>query len=70
MSDRYRVQRPFELALPELQKIQENREFRGEIIILPDIALEEVLMIRHPIEDGGRGQPVTFKLTDELPLKP
>ena len=40
MRHRDRMQRPGELALPELEKIDQHGESRGEIVFLPDIGLD------------------------------
>ena len=66
MGDRDRMQRPFQLPLPEIQELQQHRKFRSEVVFLPDIALQKARMIGHAIEDRRSRQSVTLELTDEL----
>ncbi len=66
VSDRDGVKRAFEFPLPELQEIDEDREPRGEVVFLPDIALQKPRMIGHAVNDGGGGKAVALELTDEL----
>src|SRR5215472_2115002 len=49
-----RVQRAFQGLQPEIEEFVECRKCRAEIVILPDIALEEPGMIRPPVENIGR----------------
>ena len=54
----HRVEGAIEFFLPKGEEILECREFRKQIVILPDIGLQQRGMIRHPIEDLCRGQPL------------
>ena len=51
-----RVQWAFELFQPKVQKLVQVRKTGAEIVILPDIGLEQPRMIRPPIEHIGGGQ--------------
>src|SRR6516225_3922970 len=54
----HRVERTVELLLPEGEEILQRRELRKQIVILPDVGLQQRGMIRHAIEDMCRRQPV------------
>jgi hypothetical protein len=62
---RHRVQRAFELFQPEIEEFVERRKHRAEIVILPDVGLQQPGMIGAPVKDVGGGQAVAF----ELPTK-
>src|SRR4051812_47290880 len=66
MGDGDGMERSSQFPLPEFQKIDEHREARSKIVVLPDISLQEHRMIRHPVEYLGRRQPVTLHLADEI----
>lgn len=55
MCDRGRMQDTFERFLPEFQKDLQLGKFGAEIVILPDIGLQQPGMIRAPIYDVCRG---------------
>src|SRR6056297_189803 len=61
MAEPHRVQRPVDLALPELDEFKQFRMVGGEVVILPQIAVEHVLVIGHPVEEFRRGQPVALQ---------
>lgn len=44
------VQRPVELFLPEFEEAVHFGEIRGQIIVLPDIGLENQRMVRQAIK--------------------
>src|SRR5512132_2581915 len=50
---------------PRIEKVDELGKARCEIVILPDIALQQHLMIRKAVDDFGRGQSQAFELTEE-----
>src|SRR6185312_981936 len=62
----HRVEGAIEFFLPKGEEILECREFRKQIVILPDIGLQQRGMIRHPIEDLCRGQPVPQDLLPKI----
>jgi hypothetical protein len=51
MGDGDRVQRSLKGLQPEIEKFVERRKGRAEIIILPNIGLQEPGMIRPPIKN-------------------
>src|SRR5215470_13576193 len=61
-----REQRSLELFLPESEEILQRREFRKQIVILPDVSLQQRRVIRHPIENLRRRQTVTQHLFPEV----
>jgi hypothetical protein len=60
------MQATLDLALPEIEELPQGREFREEIIFLPDEILQQVRVIRHVVEDIGRRQPIALKLATEI----
>src|SRR5580698_2917572 len=66
MRDPDRIKRPLEFLLPEGKEVPQRREFRKQIVILPDVCLQQRGMIRHPVEDFRRRQPVTQHLFPEV----
>src|SRR4051794_28427772 len=44
-------QRAIEIMAPEIQKLDQPRKFRCEIVILPDKHLQKIAMIGHAIHD-------------------
>ena len=66
MRDHHRMQRPVERLLPEIEKPLQFGEFRAEIVLLPDIGLEQPGVIGAPVEDVRRGKPVSGDLTPEV----
>src|SRR3569833_2197625 len=56
------IERPFQLLLPEGKEILQSREFWKQVVVLPDIGLQQRGMIRHPVKDLRRCQPVTQHL--------
>src|SRR5689334_11181710 len=59
MRDADGIERALELVLPELQEILERGKFRKQIVVLPDVGLQQRRVIRHPVENLCRGQPVS-----------
>ena len=61
------MQRPFQLAPPEIEEPQELWKARKQVIVLPDIDLQKARMIRQAIENFRRGEPVSLNLLTEIP---
>jgi hypothetical protein len=55
----HRMQRPFELLLPERQEALQLGKFRKQIVGLPDIRLQQPMVIGPPIQNVGCCQPIT-----------
>src|SRR6478609_968842 len=66
MRHRHRVQRPLQLFQPEGQKLVECRKLRAEIVILPDVGLQQARMIGHAVEYLRRSETVACKLALEI----
>ena len=66
MRDLDRMQRAVERLRPEVEKLLQHRKFRAEIVLLPDVGLQQPGMIRTAIENVRGGQPVAFKLAAEI----
>ena len=50
-----RMQDTFERFLPKLQKALQLREIWVEVVVLPDVALQQPGMVRAPVQDIRRG---------------
>src|SRR5262245_33645338 len=51
MDHRHSMELAIEIARPEVEKILEARETRMDVVLLPDVRLQERWMIWHPVED-------------------
>src|SRR5262245_56205499 len=66
MRDRHRMQRPFELLQPEGEEAVEDRELGAQIVVLPDVGLQQRRIIGHPVENMSRGEPVALELPSKV----
>ena len=66
--DLNRVQRPFELLLPELEESLQFGEFGKQVVVLPDIGLQQPVMVRAPVQDMRRRQPIAADLLPKILL--
>jgi hypothetical protein len=60
------VERSVELSLPEGEELLEGRESRKEVVILPDIFLDQGAVIRDAIENLRGRETITLKLSGEI----
>ena len=58
----YRVQRPIEVLSPNSEEAEHTGKLRRQIVVLPDICLQDGGMVGQAVEDVGSSQPLTFKL--------
>src|SRR5579884_2298932 len=61
-----RVEGALQLLQPEIQKLVELGEPRTEVVILPDVGLQNVPIVRQAIQDMGRRQAIAFELTAKV----
>src|SRR6516164_8830388 len=61
-----RVQRAFQGLQPEIEEFVERRKYRAEIVVLPNIALQQPGVIRPPVQNVSCGQPIAFKLPPKV----
>src|ERR1700710_2482103 len=61
-----REQGSLELLPPESEAILQRRKIRKQIVILPDVGLQQRGMIRHAIKNLRRRQPITQHLFPEI----
>ena len=66
MRDQHAVERAVEIAIPEIEEVDELREARRDIVILPDIALKQLGVIWQAVEDLRRGQREPLDLPEEV----
>jgi len=66
MRDLHRVQRAFQLLLPERQEALQLRKFREQIVSLPDVGLQQPTMIGTPIQDVCGRQAKASNLLAEV----
>src|SRR4051812_42119895 len=57
-----REQRTFQPGFPEGEKILQRREIREQVVVLPDIGLQQPVAIRAAVDDFRRGQAVAQDL--------
>src|SRR5947208_6532365 len=60
------VERSLELLQPERQKAVQHRESRTQVVVLPDISLQQGRMIWEAVEDLRRGEAIAFELAAEI----
>jgi hypothetical protein len=47
--------------LPKFDEFEQPRVIWGDVVILPDKAVEHMHMIGHAVEKFGRGQAISFQ---------
>ena len=62
MRDCDRVQHSFERFLPELQKAVQCRKIWAEVVVLPDVGLQQPGMVGPTVKDVCCGKPISSKL--------
>jgi hypothetical protein len=62
MRDTYAVERPIKIRSPVIEEIDELRKIRGNIVVLPDVALEQPREVRQAIKDFRRGEGKALEL--------
>src|SRR3954454_160962 len=55
-------QRTFELRFPEREEILQRRKVREQVVVLPDIGLQQPVTIRAAVDDFRRGQTIAKDL--------
>jgi hypothetical protein len=68
MRDRHRMQRPLQLLLPEREKILQCGKSWKQVVVLPDVALQQPALIRTTIENFGRRQAVPLSSVSGQPI--
>src|SRR5262245_30568882 len=66
MRDRDRIEWSLELLQPERQEPVQDGKARTQVVVLPDIGLQQGWMIGQPVEDLRRGEAVAFELTADI----
>src|SRR5690349_2363774 len=56
------VQLALEVLFPEIEELAEVGETGRQIQVLPDEALQHVLVVGHPVEDFGGGDAIMVEL--------
>ncbi|OWV71692.1 hypothetical protein ATY76_31030 [Rhizobium sp. R339] len=56
------MKRPIELFLPELQEAAHLGKIGGEVVILPDVGLQNRRVVRQVVEDLGGRQTIALQL--------
>src|SRR5690349_25152203 len=64
LPDFYRMELALVVGAPELQEAVQLGKIRSEVELLPDKALQQIGVVRHPVDDFGRGQPLLNKVGD------
>src|SRR5689334_9640015 len=60
------MQWPLKLFLPEREKTLQLRKLGEQIVILPDVGLQQPAMIGTPVQDVGGRQAITTDLFTEI----
>src|SRR5690606_39009297 len=66
MADGHGVKHAVQGVGPEVQELVQHRKLRKQVVLLPDVALQQGRMVGHVVEDFRRGQPVALELLTEL----
>src|SRR5947209_986619 len=53
-----------DVAAPEFEEAAELGKIRSEVELLPDKALQQIGVVRHPVNDLGSRQPILTKMGD------
>ncbi len=56
---------PVEFTLPKVQELCQDWEAWSDVEVLPDIDLDDALMVRHPVQDLGCGDAVVIQLAQK-----
>lgn len=62
------VERAVEAFVPEFKEIVEFWKVWRQVIVLPEIGLDEGRVIGQTVQDFRRGEAVSLQLGDELPV--
>src|SRR4029078_12352579 len=60
------MQRPFQFFLPESQKTMQLREFGEQVVVLPNVRLQQPAMVGAAVQDVRGRQAVTTHLFTEI----
>src|SRR5579872_756840 len=66
MGDAHGMERPFELFAPECQELHQDRELRRDVVVLPNVALQQRGMIRQAVKNFRGRQAEAFELPHEI----
>jgi len=66
VADAHTMEGAVELLPPKGQKLHQRRKFWCNIVVLPDIGLQETRVIRQPIKNFRRSQTVACQLLEEI----
>ena len=66
MRDRDREQRALELLFPKRQEVLQGGKVRKQVVVLPRVALQQLMAIGPAIENFRRGQTVAEHLFPEV----
>ena len=69
VSHRHAIELAVEIARPEVKEVFEPREAGMDVVLLPDIALQERRMFRHAIENLCRCQAEAGQLCAEVAIR-
>src|SRR6266568_3422427 len=64
--DRHGMQRPFEILAPECEELLKHRKLRPDVVLLPNVGLQQPWVIRATVEDPCGGEPITLELAAKI----
>src|SRR5262249_2815545 len=62
------MQPALEVAFPEIEELGEIGKAGRQIQVLPDVALQNGLVVGHPVEDFGGRDAIVAKLRNKAPV--
>src|SRR5215471_4601739 len=66
VGDRDRMKRSLELVLPEGEEFLQLRKLGPQVVVLPDVGLQQPAVVGAAIEDTCGGQAIALKLAAEI----
>ena len=60
-----RMQLALEIVAPEIEEFVQHGQARGEVVILPEVGLQQAGMVRQVVEDFGGDQAIIVELQVE-----
>jgi hypothetical protein len=66
ISDADRLQRPFKIMAPEVEEFAQSSKVRCDVVVLPDVGLENAAEVRQAIGNLSRCETPAAKLFFEI----
>jgi hypothetical protein len=66
VGDRHGIEQAVELARPEIEKFLQFGEIWVQVMLLPNVVLQDIGVVGHAVEDISGRQPKPFELAAEV----